>query len=207
MDTAQISEQEKVIYQENAIVRGVISSGPCIASKVSDDISGFSWMNIKEEDGVECEIVVSGNKLHKYLEENKENLCIGKQVQLRGSLNKGEHMDYLYLDDESSIEIIQNYKKQETIMPKDITEIIGKLANDVNIEEAGGEDYITLGVDVRYEVLVKKRDLGEILKTPTSLKKNKIIQFRSDEIKSSKHGIYYAQINARESIKSAVTIL
>ena len=46
MDTAQISEQEKVIYQENAIVSGVISSGPCIASKVSDDISGFSWMNI-----------------------------------------------------------------------------------------------------------------------------------------------------------------
>ena len=107
MDTAQISEQEKVIYQENAIVRGVISSGPCIASKVSDDISGFSWMNIKEEDGVECEIVVSGNKLHKYLEENKENLCIGKQVQLRGSLNKGEHMDYLYLDEKSSIKIIE----------------------------------------------------------------------------------------------------
>ena len=108
MDTAQISEQEKVIYQENAIVSGVISSGPCIASRVSDDISGFSWMNIKEDDGVECEIVVTGKKLHKYLEENKEKLCVGKKVQLRGSLNKGKYMDYLYLDEKSSIEIINN---------------------------------------------------------------------------------------------------
>ena len=110
MDTAQISKQEKVIYQENAIVSGVISSGPCIASRVSDDISGFSWMNIKEDDGVECEIVVTGKKLHQYLKENEEKLCIGKKVQLRGSLNKGKYMDYLYLDEESTIEIIETIK-------------------------------------------------------------------------------------------------
>ena len=106
MDAAQISKKEKVIYQENAIVSGVISNGPCIASKISDDISGFSWMNIKEEDGVECEIVVTGKKLHQYLEENKEKLCVGKKVQLRGSLNKGKYMDYLYIDNSGEISLI-----------------------------------------------------------------------------------------------------
>ena len=106
MNTVQIYEQEKVIYQENAIVRGVILSGPCIASKVSNDMSGFSWMNIKEDDGVECEIVVTGKKLHQYLEENKQKLCVGKKVQLRGSLNKGKYIDYLYIDNSGEISLI-----------------------------------------------------------------------------------------------------
>ena len=145
---------------ENMVVSGVLTENANLILDNKHPCTGFGWLNIQEDSCDKCcEAVIASQEILKFCAAHRENLKIGSHIKITGLGIRRDGMDYLYLDDESGIEIIQNYKKQETIMPKDITEIIGKLANDVNIEEAGGEDYITLGVDVRYEVLVKKRDL------------------------------------------------
>lgn len=64
-------------------------------------------MNIREDNGIDCEILISGEKLSKYCKDHKEELSIGKRVKLRGMLCEGEGMDYMHLDNYGEITICE----------------------------------------------------------------------------------------------------
>ena len=94
-------------YQENAIVSGIIIDEPHIVYDQKDRTTGLGWMHIREDNGIECEIIISGDKISKYCKEHKEDLSIGKRVRLRGMLSEGEGIDYMHLDNYGEITIYE----------------------------------------------------------------------------------------------------
>ena len=100
-------EKHNIEYQENAIIRGVIIKEPHIAINQEDQLSRFSWMHIREDSGIECEVIITGNKLSKYCKEHEADLDIGKRIKLRGMLSEGKGMDYMYLDNYGEITICE----------------------------------------------------------------------------------------------------
>jgi hypothetical protein len=94
-------------FQENVVVSGVIIEEPHIGINQENEVTGISWMHIREDSGIDCEILISGDKLSKYCKEHKEELSIGKRVKLRGMLSEGEGMDYMHLDSYGEITICE----------------------------------------------------------------------------------------------------
>jgi hypothetical protein len=102
-------------HQKNVIISGVITTEPHIVYDQKDRSTGLGWMHIKKDSGIECEIIISGDKLSKYCKKHKEELKIGKRVKLRGMLCEGEGIDYMHLDNYGEITIyeeilVKNYK-------------------------------------------------------------------------------------------------
>ena len=93
--------------QENAIVDGIITEAPHMVFDQKDQSTSLGWMNIREDNGIDCEILISGEKLSKYCKDHKEELSIGKRVKLRGMLCEGEGMDYMHLDNYGEITICE----------------------------------------------------------------------------------------------------
>ena len=112
----EIQTQEHMIeHQENAIVSGIITTEQHIIYDQKERSMGLGWMHIKEDSGIDCEIIISGDKLSKYCKKHKEELNIGKRVQLKGMLYEGEGIDYMHLDNYGEITIceeilVNNYK-------------------------------------------------------------------------------------------------
>ena len=69
--------------QENAIVDGIITEAPHMVFDQKDRSTSLGWMNIREDNGIDCEILISGEKLSKYCKDHKEGLSVGKRVKLR----------------------------------------------------------------------------------------------------------------------------
>ena len=104
----RIQTQKYMIeHQENAIVSGIITEIPHIVCDQKDRSTSLGWMHIREDNGIDCEILISGEKLSKYCKEHKEELSIGKRVRLRGMLSEGEGMDYMHLDSYGEIIICE----------------------------------------------------------------------------------------------------
>jgi hypothetical protein len=104
----RVQTQEcKIEQQENAIVGGIITEVPHIVYDQKDRSTGLGWMHIREDGGIECEILISGEKLSKYCKEHEKELSIGKRVKLRGMLSEGEGMDYMHLDNYGEITICE----------------------------------------------------------------------------------------------------
>jgi hypothetical protein len=61
-------------HQENAIVGGIITEEPHIIHDQKDRLIGLGWMHIREDSGIECEIIISGDKLSQYCRKHKEEL-------------------------------------------------------------------------------------------------------------------------------------
>ena len=101
------TQECKIEQQKNAIVGGIITEVPHIVYDQNDRSTGLGWMHIREDSGIECEIIISGDKLSKYCKEHKEELSIGKRVRLRGMLSEGEGMDYMLLDNYGEITICE----------------------------------------------------------------------------------------------------
>ena len=93
--------------QENAIVDGIITEAPHMVFDQKDRSTSLGWMNIREDNGIDCEILISGEKLSKYCKDHKEGLSVGKRVKLRGMLCEGEGMDYMHLDNYGEITICE----------------------------------------------------------------------------------------------------
>ena len=104
------TQKYMIEHQENAIVSGIITEMPHIVYDQKDRSAGLGWMHIREDSGIECEILISGEKLSKYCKEYEKELSIGKRVKLRGMLSEGEGMDYMHLDNYGEITI---YKEDE----------------------------------------------------------------------------------------------
>ena len=105
----RIQTQKYMIeHQENAIVSGIIIEETHIGINQKNEVTGLSWMHIREDSGIDCEILISGDKLSKYCKEHKEELSIGKRVKLRGMLSEGEGMDYMHLDSYGEITICKD---------------------------------------------------------------------------------------------------
>ncbi|MDA0938739.1 MAG: hypothetical protein O3C05_00400 [Proteobacteria bacterium] len=102
----RIQTQKYMIeHQETAIVSGIITEIPHIVCDQKDRSTSLGWMHIREDNGIDCEILISGEKLSKYCKEHKEELSIGKRVRLRGMLSEGEGIDYMHLDNYGEITI------------------------------------------------------------------------------------------------------
>ena len=101
------TQKYKIEHQENAIVCGIIIEEPHIGINQENEVTGISWMHIREDSGIDCEILISGDKLSKYCKEHKEELSIGKRVKLRGMLSEGEGMNYMLLDSYGEITICE----------------------------------------------------------------------------------------------------
>lgn len=100
-------------HQENAIVSGIITEAPHIIFDQRDRLISLGWMHIREDNGMDCEILISGEKLSKYCKDHKEELSIGKRVKLRGMLSEGEGMDYMHLDNYGEITICEENEATE----------------------------------------------------------------------------------------------
>ncbi len=107
------TQKYMIEHQENAIVSGIITEIPHIVCDQKDRSAGLGWMHIREDSGIECEILISGDKLSKYCKEHKEELSIGKRVKLRGMLSEGEGIDYMHLDNYGEISIVEEEKPEE----------------------------------------------------------------------------------------------
>jgi hypothetical protein len=100
-------------HQENAIIGGIITEAPHIIFDQRDQLTSLGWMHIREDNGMDCEILISGEKLSKYCKDHKEELSIGKRVKLRGMLSEGEGMDYMHLDNYGEITICEENEATE----------------------------------------------------------------------------------------------
>ncbi len=100
-------QKHMTAHQENAIISGVITSKPHIIYDQKDRSMGLGWMHIKEDSGIKCEIIISGDKLSKYCKKHKKELNIGKRVKLKGLLCEGEGIDYMHLDNHGEITICE----------------------------------------------------------------------------------------------------
>ena len=101
------TQKYMIEHQENAIVGGIITEVPHIVCDQKNKSKRLGWMHIRGDSGIECEILISGDKLSKYCKEHKEELSIGKRVRLRGMLSEGEGMDYMLLDNYGEITICE----------------------------------------------------------------------------------------------------
>ena len=101
------TQKYMIEHQENAIVVGIITEVPHIVCDQKNRSTGLGWMHIREDNGIECEILISGEKLSKYCKEHEKELSIGKRVKLRGMLSEGEGMDYMHLDNYGEITICE----------------------------------------------------------------------------------------------------
>jgi len=94
-------------HQENAIVSGVIIEEPHIGINQENEVTGISWMHIREYNYKECEVFIRSERIARYCKENREKLEIGKRVKVRGTFSEGKKVDYMLLDSYGEITICE----------------------------------------------------------------------------------------------------
>jgi hypothetical protein len=94
-------------FQENAIVSGVIIEEPHIGINQENEVTGISWMHIREYNYKECEVIIRSERIARYCKENRGKLEIGKRVKVRGTFSEGKKVDYMLLDSYGEITICE----------------------------------------------------------------------------------------------------
>ncbi len=94
-------------FQENAIVSGIIIEEPHIGINQENEVTGISWMHIREYNYKECEVIIMSERIARYCKENREKLEIGKRVKVRGTFSEGKKVDYMLLDSYGEITICE----------------------------------------------------------------------------------------------------
>ena len=92
-------------FQENTVISGVIIEEPHIGINQENEVTGISWMHIREYNYKECEVIIRSERIARYCKENRGKLEIGKRVKVRGTFSEGKKVDYMLLDSYGEITI------------------------------------------------------------------------------------------------------
>jgi len=91
---------------QNTKISGVLIEEPNLILDKEHPCVGFGWIHIRgDSDDKECEVVIGTKEILKFCTQNREKLKIGGRIKMKGMCIKRDKMDYLYLDEEGSIEI------------------------------------------------------------------------------------------------------
>ena len=94
-------------FQENVVVSGVIIEEPHIGINQKNEVTGISWMHIREYNYKDCEVIIRSERIARYCKENRGKLEIGKRVKVRGTFSEGKKVDYMLLDSYGEITICE----------------------------------------------------------------------------------------------------
>lgn len=94
---------------ENMAVSGVLTENANLILDNKHPCTGLGWLNIQEDSCDKCcEAVIASQEILKFCAAHRENLKIGSHIKITGLGIRRDGMDYLYLDEKSSIEITNN---------------------------------------------------------------------------------------------------
>ena len=94
-------------FQENVVVSGLRIEEPNIGINQENEVTGISWMHIREYNYKECEVIIRSERIARYCKENRGKLEIGKRVKVRGTFSEGKKVDYMLLDSYGEITICE----------------------------------------------------------------------------------------------------
>ena len=94
-------------FQENTVISGVIIEELHIGINQEDEVTGISWMHIREYNYKECEVIIRSERIARYCKENRGKLEIGIRVKVRGTFSEGKKVDYMLLDSYGEITICE----------------------------------------------------------------------------------------------------
>jgi hypothetical protein len=80
---------------------------PHIGINQENEVTGISWMHIREYNYKECEVFIRSERIARYCKENRGKLEIGKRVKVIGTFSEGKKVDYMLLDSYGEITICE----------------------------------------------------------------------------------------------------
>jgi len=92
-------------FEEDVIVRGVIIEEPHIGINEENEVTGISWIYIREYNYKDCEVFIRSERIARYCKENREKLEIGKRIKVRGTFSEAKKVDSMLVDSNGEITI------------------------------------------------------------------------------------------------------